>query len=77
MEHDGEFLTTREIAAMAGVSQQLVREYCDAGWVPCIRVGDVRLLRRAAVSAVRLLKASRVAEAHRRFSLMRRARPPA
>ncbi len=47
-----ELLTTGEAAALLGSSRQHVVDLCERGWLPYVRVGSHRRVRRADVEAV-------------------------
>jgi DNA-binding transcriptional MerR regulator len=72
---DAELLTTGEFAALAGMSQDTVRKYCNAGLIPFIKVKGFRLLERPTAAAAQAVKASRMAR-RGRWRASRRAGPP-
>jgi hypothetical protein len=54
--------TSNTIAAKVPCDPSLVRAYADAGWIECRRLASgVRLFKPSAISAVRKLRAERLA----------------
>jgi hypothetical protein len=54
--------TSNTIAAKVPCDASTVRDYADAGWIECRRLANgIRLFKPSAVSAVRKLRAERMA----------------
>lgn len=45
-------ITTGEAARLAGVTSQTIVNWCDRGWLPHVRLGRYRRIRRSDLAAI-------------------------